>query len=254
MVEPEHYCPILPMVLINGAEGIGTGWAVKIPNFNIKGNFFFCFFKKSKFICYKNTKVIKLFFLIFELLKIQKEIIENLIRLINKQELVPMKPYYKNFRGTIERLDDQRYLVSGEVALINDDNDSKNDYTVEISELPVGVWTQAYKESVLEVFLHGSSESTAAKSGPAGGGGGGGFTQLINDYKEYHTDCTVRFLVKMSSKQYAHAMEQGGLHKFFKLQKTISLTNMVLFDSKGCLKRCVCKNYTRKIKYYIHQF
>lgn len=38
MVEPEHYCPILPMVLVNGAEGIGTGWAVKIPNFNVKGN------------------------------------------------------------------------------------------------------------------------------------------------------------------------------------------------------------------------
>lgn len=36
-VEPEHYCPIIPMVLVNGAEGIGTGWAVKIPNFNIKG-------------------------------------------------------------------------------------------------------------------------------------------------------------------------------------------------------------------------
>ena len=34
-VEPEWYCPILPMVLVNGAEGIGTGWSTKIPNFNI---------------------------------------------------------------------------------------------------------------------------------------------------------------------------------------------------------------------------
>lgn len=37
IVEPEFYCPIIPMVLVNGAEGIGTGWAVKIPNFNVKG-------------------------------------------------------------------------------------------------------------------------------------------------------------------------------------------------------------------------
>lgn len=26
--------PILPMVLVNGAEGIGTGWSTSIPNFN----------------------------------------------------------------------------------------------------------------------------------------------------------------------------------------------------------------------------
>jgi DNA topoisomerase-2 len=85
---------------------------------------------------------------------------------------------------------------------------------------------------VLEVYLSGSSDKESTdktkNAAPA---------QLINDYKEYHTDCTVRFIVKMSSKQYQYAMEQGGLHKFFKLQKTISLNNMVLFDSNGCLRR-----------------
>jgi hypothetical protein len=30
-------------------------------------------------------------------------------------------------------------LVSGEIALIEDENDSKNDYTIEITELPIGV-------------------------------------------------------------------------------------------------------------------
>lgn len=35
-VEPEWYIPIVPMVLINGAEGIGTGWSCKIPNFDIR--------------------------------------------------------------------------------------------------------------------------------------------------------------------------------------------------------------------------
>lgn len=34
-VEPEWYIPILPMVLVNGVEGIGTGWASKIPNYNV---------------------------------------------------------------------------------------------------------------------------------------------------------------------------------------------------------------------------
>lgn len=35
-VEPEWYIPIIPMVLINGAEGIGTGWSCKIPNYDIR--------------------------------------------------------------------------------------------------------------------------------------------------------------------------------------------------------------------------
>lgn len=35
-VEPEWYIPIIPTVLINGAEGIGTGWASKITNYDIR--------------------------------------------------------------------------------------------------------------------------------------------------------------------------------------------------------------------------
>jgi DNA topoisomerase-2 len=30
MIEPHCYYPILPLVLINGAEGIGTGWSTTI--------------------------------------------------------------------------------------------------------------------------------------------------------------------------------------------------------------------------------
>jgi hypothetical protein len=29
-----RYMPLLPTVLINGAEGIGTGWSTSIPNYN----------------------------------------------------------------------------------------------------------------------------------------------------------------------------------------------------------------------------
>lgn len=34
VVEPQFYMPILPMVLVNGCQGIGTGWSTYIPNFN----------------------------------------------------------------------------------------------------------------------------------------------------------------------------------------------------------------------------
>lgn len=34
LVEPQYYVPILPMGLVNGCEGIGTGWSTNVPNFN----------------------------------------------------------------------------------------------------------------------------------------------------------------------------------------------------------------------------
>lgn len=179
-VEPDWYCPIIPSVLVNGAEGIGTGWSTKVPNYN------------------------------------PREIIRNLKLMINGEEPTPMKPFYKNFRGKIDVLDDYRVVTNGEIALIGEN-------TVEITELPIGVWTQAYKENVLEAMLHGTDKEKNPQP-------------IITDYKEYHTDTTVRFVVKFNNEQFQSANKMG-LHKFFKLQKTISLNSMVLFDHTGCLRR-----------------
>ncbi|KAJ7991464.1 hypothetical protein DPEC_G00284130 [Dallia pectoralis] len=176
-VEPEWYIPIIPLVLVNGAEGIGTGWACKIPNYD------------------------------------HREIVHNIIRMLSRQEPLPMLPSYKNFKGVIHELGQNQYMVSGEVSVID-----KN--TIEITELPVRTWTQAYKESVLEPMLQGTEKTPA----------------LINDYKEYHTDQTVKFVVRMSEEKLAQA-EAAGLHKVFKLQSSLTCNSMVLFDHMGCLKR-----------------
>jgi DNA topoisomerase-2 len=47
-----------------------------------------------------------------------------------------------------------------------------------------------------------------------------------SDYKEYNTDTTVRFVVTMNPEK-LRAAEEEGLHKFFKLQTTVSLSSMV---------------------------
>lgn len=52
------------------------------------------------------------------------------------------------------------------------------------------------------------------------------FHPTFRDYKEYHTDSTVKFIVKMTPEKLAQA-EETGLHKLFKLQSTISATSMV---------------------------
>ncbi|KAL3243432.1 hypothetical protein MRX96_020499 [Rhipicephalus microplus] len=175
-IEPEYYIPVLPMVLVNGAEGIGTGWSTKIPNHN------------------------------------PRDIVANLRRMISGDEPNTLKPWFKNFRGSIDQVEEQRFIVSGEVAVLNSTS-------IEITELPVRVWTQTYKETVLETMLHGTEK----------------VPPLISDYKEYHTDTTVRFVVTMAEEKLAKAREEG-LHKAFKLQTTFTTSSMVLFDSKGVLR------------------
>lgn len=29
-IEPEYYMPVLPLILVNGADGIGTGWSSQV--------------------------------------------------------------------------------------------------------------------------------------------------------------------------------------------------------------------------------
>ncbi|XP_058140209.1 DNA topoisomerase 2-alpha isoform X1 [Dasypus novemcinctus] len=195
-VEPEWYIPIIPMVLINGAEGIGTGWSCKIPNFDVR------------------------------------EVVNNIRRLMDGEEPLPMLPSYKNFKGTIEELASNQYVISGEVAILNST-------TIEISELPIRTWTQTYKEQVLEPMLNGTEK----------------MPPLITDYREYHTDTTVKFVVKMTEEKLAEA-ERVGLHKVFKLQTSLTCNSMVLFDHVGCLKKYdtvldILKDFFElRLKYY----
>lgn len=53
----------------------------------------------------------------------------------------------------MEPLVDKKYIIYGEIAVISDNK-------LEITELPIGTWTQTYKESVLEPMLHGANEKT----------------------------------------------------------------------------------------------
>ncbi|TRY95796.1 hypothetical protein DNTS_008329 [Danionella cerebrum] len=196
-VEPEWYIPIIPLVLANGGEGIGTGWATRIPNYDVR------------------------------------EIINNIHRMLNGEEPLPMIPSYKGFKGTIEELAKNQYVNNGEISILDST-------TIEISELPVKTWTQTYKEGVLEAMLNGSEK----------------VSPLITDYKEYHTDTTVRFVIKMTEENLRVA-EAEGLHKVFKLQNSLTCSTMVLFDHVGSLKKYECVQeilkefFELRMKYYV---
>lgn len=78
-VEPEWYVPILPMILVNGAEGIGTGWSTNIPPYN------------------------------------PVDIIDNIRRLMNNEPMVPMMPWYRGWTGEITPIDSTKYRASGRI-------------------------------------------------------------------------------------------------------------------------------------------
>ena len=47
-----------------------------------------------------------------------------------------------------------------------------------------------------------------------------------SDYKEYHTDTTVKFVVTLTEQKMVEAAETG-FHKKFKLEGALSINNMV---------------------------
>ena len=76
-IEPEVYVPILPMVLINGADGIGTGWSSSIPNYN------------------------------------PEDIVANLKRMMAGESPEPMQPWFRGFKGQVTQMAPDRYKFSG---------------------------------------------------------------------------------------------------------------------------------------------
>jgi len=66
MIEPSFYVPVIPMVLVNGCAGIGTGWSTDVPNYD------------------------------------PLAIIDNLRSWLQKKKMKPMRPWYRGFSGAIE--------------------------------------------------------------------------------------------------------------------------------------------------------
>ena len=76
-IEPKWYIPVIPMLLVNGAEGIGTGYSTTIPNYN------------------------------------PLDIIQCLRAKMNGEEITDLKPWYRGFGGKIIELEKSKYLILG---------------------------------------------------------------------------------------------------------------------------------------------
>jgi DNA topoisomerase-2 len=76
-IEPEHYMPVLPMVLVNGTEGIGTGFSCYVPPFN------------------------------------PEDIKANILNFTNGRDMKKMKPWFRGFTGSILEQDDDSWIAQG---------------------------------------------------------------------------------------------------------------------------------------------
>jgi DNA topoisomerase-2 len=82
-IEPVTYAPILPLVLINGTHGIGTGFSTKIPCHN------------------------------------PKDIANNILRMLDGKEPSKIHPWYNGFSGTITNISEGKYQSTGTYTVID---------------------------------------------------------------------------------------------------------------------------------------
>jgi len=202
-VEPIFYVPIIPMVLVNGVKGIGTGFSTDI-------------------MCYNPQQII--------------DYIKYKLAPAPAPASAPtINPYYKNFKGTIERIVDAstaaKYLIKGCYTILDDKK-------IRITELPVGTWTDEYKK-----FIEQLIEPVAKKSDNVGAGTAASAVQLVKDYNDMSTDVIVDITLTMMPNIIAtyrdKVVEHGCtmLEKCLGLYTTQSTTNMNMFDANEKLKK-----------------
>lgn len=186
--------PVLPMVLVNGAVGIATAYSTNVP-------------------CYDPL-----------------DVVAAVRALIDAEdpaaaELPELTPWYRGFKGTIEP-------VPGSVGRWQSRGVVKRDAPtrVVIVELPIGYWTEDFKEAV-EAFVADHPD--------------------VKGYSNASTDVDVSFTISFTTAAAADAWmapaptdgdtpaNMSRLEAALKLvsNKTLSTTNMHLLDAQGHIRR-----------------
>lgn len=165
-LEPEFFAPVIPMVLVNGCEGIGTGFSTYVPPHNVA------------------------------------DVVRSVRDILCGRFPRPMTPWFRGFKGTIEVAEDGRsFTTTGKYEV--------SGTRVRVTELPVGMWTDAFKDMV-----EGLPEVDAVRN--------------------ESTENDVCFEIKLKEE-----MGKAEVEKALKLVKRFSISNMHLFDGTGAVHKYV---------------
>ena len=185
-IEPEFFVPIIPIILVNGCNGIGTGWSTDIRKYSIVG-------------------IIK--------------VLEH--KLTGGTSKYRIKPHYENFKGEINIEDTGRILTKGIYSITKD--------IVNITELPVEIWTNDYIEYLDKLVDE----------------------KIIKDYKNSSSDIKVDIKVIFGK---GYTVKDSDILKL-KLVNTLSTSNMHTFEYNTMKKYSSPEEllevyYTERLKWY----
>ena len=198
MIEPDYYLPIIPMILVNGAIGIGTGYSTNIPQFNPEDiiNIYL------NIIHDVSTSIGSI---------LTRDDIGKVYDLIQMKELETIEPYYLGFKGTINKNEKGVYVSKGVYKWIDNN-------TIEITELPIGIWTENYKEGLEEMMTKGH--------------------QILKSFESHYTAKNVRFILKLIDNAKEVIDEEKIISEFnLTSSKNLSLNNLHLFTKNGNIKK-----------------
>lgn len=199
VIEPEWYMPVIPLVLVNGADGIGTGWSSQVPTYN------------------------------------PRDIINNLRAMLAGEAPTEMSPWFRGFSGIVSKKDDNTFHVRGTFERDGDKvviselpvRRATQDYKTFLESIMVGgpSDTGSSKASKASKAKKGA-KSTKTTKAP---------TLLVKEFKENHTDTTVSFTLKLTPE--GEALSDSALRKALRLDSTVSKSNMHLFDAAGLIRK-----------------
>lgn len=125
-IEPTYYLPVVPLLALNGAIGIGTGFSTDIPPHNPSD--------------------------IITLLK------HRLTGGIETLKGRPLDPWWFGFTGKVSRTNENTWITRGAYEI------DETKHTVTITELPVGTWTKDYKAFLDDLITREGGNTFGFKS------------------------------------------------------------------------------------------
>ena len=202
-VEPMFYVPIIPMILVNGGKGIGTGFSTDILSYSV-----------DNLISYLQRKL-------------KGESTEDIV----------FRPQYKGFTGTCQEMEGRKYIAKGTYQKLNDKK-------VRITELPIGHWTDDFKQHIENLMEADKNKKNKA---------------FVKDYNDMSTDTTVDIEITLNE-PIDESLDSSNMYnnfeKLMKLYTSLSTNNMHLFNDEEKLmkfdneKEIVDSYFPVRLKYY----
>lgn len=200
-IEPVHFVPVIPMVLVNGCHGIGTGWSTFVPPHCPNAVIARC----RRFLAPLADPLA------------DPSPSDTVVSSSSSPPChgTPLAPWYAGFRGTVHATDDteRTFIVSGVYEVRGAE--------VHVLELPPGRVTEDYVEFVRDKrYIRGGDESN------------GRFVQ-----SDYNMSTDARVHIVLVSTEARLAELRAELPTLLRLEERVSTTNMSLFDASGRPRR-----------------